>query len=302
MLAASWLNVAVQTRRDPTRHREDWDRAVAAHRSLVDVLSLDVEERAPVGEFMVAMRHVAGELYDALEALGPPPSASTPDVRAKAWQSSTGPVPLDVLYDRACIAAISPDPARQDEALRHLRLAMGDEALRSQARRDPWLSGLRDQTADPERRRTMWLLLGTAAETDFTDLPPFGKQGPALRAWGLATPRDLIDATEGPGDRRGVAWRLRVPTSVVLRWRAFAELAAARELDTRALALLADVGIRSVPDLERARSDDELRALFTALIGSAEAAGMRPPVATEFEQWTGRPLPAEPVRGVQALA
>jgi hypothetical protein len=78
---------------------------------------------------------------------------------------------------------------------------------------------------------------------------------------------------------------------VVVRWRAFAGLAAVPEVDDRALTLLADVGIRSVADRQQERSAEQLRALFAELTVAATTAGMRPPDATEFADWLGHPLP-----------
>jgi len=290
MIAASRLNIVVQTANDRTRRLDDWNSAVKAHAELVEVLDHKVGEGSRVYDFITDMRGVAGELCEAFDALDKPYAGTSRNERALAWKRQ-GTVSLDVLYDRACIGALSRVPSRQDEALRALELAVGDDGLRAAARTDPWLARLRDEGADPGRRKKTWRLLGAAPAPAFTDLATIGTKGNSLRDMGLVDSEDVLEVTVTPGACRELARRLEVPTAVVVRWQQLADLAVQRKLDTRALALFEKVGVRSLSELNEALDGLGTRPLFDKLTAAADQADMRPPEPTEFTQWTGRTLP-----------
>ena len=235
------------------------------------------------------LRRVAVELHGALPSLGQPEGGRAVPTPPGDWRDAGAPVPLDVLYDRACITAVgvANDP---DAALDDLELAVGDNALRELAETDPWFAELRDGSGPWSDR--WWTVVGAADAPPFTDLPLLRGKGPALRGRGIIDARDLRDATEGRRRRWQLARALDVPTALVTRWRALAELAMpdgrrAEELTPNTLALLLDVGIESRADLaDRADPDDGATPL-TAVREAAERAGVRAPDDLTLRVWRG---------------
>jgi hypothetical protein len=188
---------------------------------------------------------------------------------------------LHVLYDEACLLA---EQKQYDAALAKLARAAGLESNRDDARTDPWFAPIRSTLDSSDADHTaavqqFWEIVG-APTPAFTDLPPFGEKGSALRELGVNSAQDLLAVTVDEG--AALADALKLPKTVTAAWRAFARLAAARTgrerfLNARELALLVALGIRNDEDLRGYSSG----TLGNDLVEKAQELGLRPPTNDE---------------------
>lgn len=239
--------------------------------------------------FLSEMHLIAGQLRLAVDALlqtGCPPSdGAAPVVPPAQGTAATTTPSLHVLYDEACrLALLGIDPK---VALDDLEMAAGLEDLRRHALGDPWFDRFRTSSgSSPEDQERFWRIVGAPVPA-FTDLPPFGTKGAALRAIGIATPEDLLAAIDGADGPAALAKSLDLSERIVRGWRNFAELAGldgppGPHLDGRELALLAFTGIRTRATLVGQTAAADLAAALTA---TAIAHRLRPPSLAEVETW-----------------
>lgn len=262
-VTAAWVNVCIAQFFATEARVASWKKAAQRYEELLARLAEVAPDRELAG-FATGIGQAAVTLYDALVVLDPAsgtPLTEPPDLEELRKE----PASLFVHYDRACTYAVmagvlgGPSIARDrmlDNALSELALLGGDERRRKLAREDPAFRALRENTVDDEDRwRNFWSLVEDDAPA-FTDLPAFGSKGSALRDIGITSPADLLVAVPYPFSADGLAKLLSVPVTVVLRWRALAELARPRAgsttwLDGQWIALLLDVGIASRHELRR---------------------------------------------------
>jgi len=299
-LTATWLNVAVQV--DETKRADVVNLAASNYGRLVTLLKAAKELEKPGQDvFLDEMSRVAFALRSAFAAFLEKPVLSTlpPPPRFREGASLES---LHVLYDEACNSAVLGENA---EALKKLERAVGLERYRQAARTDPCFEKLRRGNGpDDKDAERFWDLVGSPTP-GFTDLPPFGKQGPALIGLGVMGPLDLLAISPDRGE--ALADALKVPRTVAAAWWAFARLAEPRPpqrsrwLDSRELALLAASGIRDDEALRSQSSADVKKTLGEM----AQKLGLRPPTPQEAAEIvvTRDPDPQEtqPVAGAGAV-
>jgi hypothetical protein len=260
---------------------------IAAFRDLVtsSMPGRDAGQQA----FLHEMNLIAGQLESARDVLLGEPGGDV--VKAIGLGRS-----LYVLYDEACRLALDqparePARARRDRAaaLDRLHVTAGLQELRDSAVRDPWFAALRAASGDlRDDAQRFWRIVG-AAEPAFTDLPPFGTNGEALRAIGIERPEDLLAVTGCPDGVENLATSLKISPCVVEGWRTFAELASPRgvggpTLSSRELGLLAWSGVRTRDTLRTCSAQD----LADRLAAEATERRLMPPSLTDVESWLTR--------------
>jgi hypothetical protein len=279
-LTATWMNVAVES--VGSQRWKAVDAAAINYRALVYLLftATGASSGGDAGAFVKEMSRVAAALQQTFGPLTKNPThpVQLPDPPPAG---DPGELPsLHVRYDKACrLAALRQD----DEAARELERAAGLEGNRIAARTDPWFGRLRRAEGSPDAVEVFWKVVGSPNPA-FTDLPPFGKKGSALRQLGVVSAPTLIAITPDRGE--ALAKALDIPTTVVAGWWEFACLAEPRAgrkrfLDNRELLLLAEVGIRSDRDLTTRVCDDGLAG---ELVRKADHLGLRPPTPAEVRQ------------------
>ena len=280
-LAAAHLNLAVTSAADRAAALARAEGALTQFDTLLTESQKTLDR--PPTRFLTEMRLISGQLKLAGAALCTPPGAAP--VEPISLER-----PLYVLYDEACrLALAGTDPTG---ALDRLEVAAGLHELRDSAVRDPWFTTLRQPSGDGSVATRFWAIVGADAPA-FTDLPPFGTNGAALRAMGIEAPSDLLAATAGDGGPWDLATTLRVSTAVVEAWREFAALGALPGpsgrplLSTRELALLAWAGVRT----PRALVTADAAALMAELTAVAEEHRLLPPSLADVRSWR-TPVPA----------
>jgi hypothetical protein len=234
----------------------------------------EVQLRGFVDEF----RPVEGELRHALTVFSGDECAP----KGRLSPDACEPVSLDAVYDRACRDAFT---GEHEKAIEGLRLSLQVDRLKVLALRDPWLASLREPLVPTESAEAFWAIIGVP-DPAFTDLSPFGGKSEALRSFGIESPQDLVAATACADGVIDLAKSIEVAPCVVHGWLTFAELAMVRgtdapALESRNLALLTDVGVRSIAKLMTRKSPE----LFTELIAAAARRPIRPPSESEVTGW-----------------
>jgi hypothetical protein len=250
-----------------------------------------------LSEFVNEFRPVEVELRAALAVFSGEECAAkgrfSPEV-------TCAPVSLDAVYDRACGYAFTRE---HEKAIEGLRLALQVDRLKQLALRDPWLASLREPLVPGyQPAEAFWAIIG-APDPAFTELHPFGSHGAALRGLGIESPKDFVAATTCVDGVVNLAKSLEVAPCVVEGWLSLTALAMVRgpgapALESRNLALLTDVGVRSVVDL-KARTSPEL---FMELVGAAARRQMRPPSEVEVTGWLAAANPAAPATALAGLS
>jgi hypothetical protein len=288
-LTATWLNAAAASEAKGLATDAQVTRALVSYRRLRQLL--EKEYRDPqLHDFVRELRSVANELREALAVFAHGHCCAPED---EFFDEGRCARPLQAEYDRACRLAFGHNP---QEALEALELAVGLEDIKTFAVRDPWLEELRSPETGGEAAQRFWELVGGRAPA-FVDLPLLGTKGKELRALGIVEADDLCAATACPDGVADLAKSLEVATCVVQGWVGLAELAVLAGSgphpgDSRAITLLAAVGVRRPEELR----DAELEPLLAALEKAARTHDVRPLTEKQITAWRSAvPHPDAPV-------